>query len=139
MQTFSVHHALICPNEGLVIACHNEICDDIIHLTRQDFKTNCVSGKPIIHLGHRILEEEVRHIGSVTETWGNVSIRGLREIHTEEIIDVRFGYAEADTWKPEGMGKLSACWGKIKKDKHGQACYNQRIFFLHLSSWLMGL
>ena len=37
MQTVSVRHVLSCPNGGLVITHHNEICDDIIHLTKQDF------------------------------------------------------------------------------------------------------
>ena len=32
MQNFSVHHALIFPNGGLVIERHNEIREKIIHL-----------------------------------------------------------------------------------------------------------
>ena len=32
MQTFSVLHTLICPNGCIVIARHNEICAEIIHL-----------------------------------------------------------------------------------------------------------
>ena len=48
----------------------------------------------------------MRHGGSLPETQGDMSIRGLWEIQTEAIIDVRFGYSNADTWKPEEMDKL---------------------------------
>ena len=80
MHTFYVHQALICSNGGIVIARHNEIRDKIIHLTKQALSTNCVHGEPLIHLGRRIYEEEVRHVWSVLEKKGDVSIRGLWEI-----------------------------------------------------------
>ena len=41
-----------------------------------------------------------------------MSIRVLWEIQTEEIIDIRFGDADADTYKPEVMYKLLAWWEK---------------------------
>ena len=41
----------------------------------------------------------------------------------------RFGYAEAETWKPVIMDKLLVGWDKIKREKHGQACYDQRRHF----------
>ena len=100
MQTFLVNHALNCNNRGLLTAYHNEICDNIIHIARQAFYPNCIHGKPLIHLGHIRLEEEVYHRGIFPETQGDVSIRGLWEIQTELIIGVRFGDADADTWKP---------------------------------------
>ena len=46
MQTFYVHCALICINGGLGLARHNNICDDIIHLSIQTFSPYCVRGKP---------------------------------------------------------------------------------------------
>ena len=99
MQTFFVHRTLIWTNGGLIFARQNDICDEIIHLTRQAFSPNCVRGEYLIHLGHIILEEEVRHEGSVPETQRGISIRGLWESQTEAIIDVRFGDAYTDTWK----------------------------------------
>ena len=36
MKTFLVRHVMSCPNGGLVITRHNEICDEIIHLEKQD-------------------------------------------------------------------------------------------------------
>ena len=120
MHTFLVHHAFSCSNGGLVIKCHNERCNTIIHLYRQAFSPNYVRGKPLIHLDHSRSEEEVRHGGSITETWGDVSIQSLWEIQTGAIIDVRFGDADAKTWNPEGMDKILDWWEKINNDKHGK-------------------
>ena len=71
----------------------------------------------------------MHHGGSVPETRGNVPIRGLWKTQTEAIIDVRFGDADTETWEPYRMDKLLAGWEKTKKDKHGQACYDQQRHF----------
>ena len=47
----------------------------------------------------------------------------------EVITGVRFGDADAETWKPVRIDKFLAGWEKSKKVKHGQACYKQRTFF----------
>ena len=65
MQTFSVHHELICPNGNLIISRHNEINDKIIYLARQALHPNCVRREPLIHLERSIMEEEVRNEGIV--------------------------------------------------------------------------
>ena len=77
MKTFLVRHALIFTNGGLVIAIHNDICDEIIHLAKQAFLPHCVLGKPLIHLGCIRSDRKVRHGGSVPETRGGVSIQGI--------------------------------------------------------------
>ena len=64
----------------------------------------------------------VSHGGSVPEKRGGVSIHGLWASQIEAIIDVRFGYADAETWNPVRMYKLLVGWDKNKKEKHGQAC-----------------
>ena len=61
MQTLWLCHMLIFPNGGLDIARHNKICDNIIHLTKQDFDPNCVRRKTITHLVRRKSEMEVFH------------------------------------------------------------------------------
>ena len=129
MQISLVHFALICINGGLGIARHNEICDDIIHLSKQVFSPNCMSREPLIHLGCSRSEEEVCHGGSIPETRGDMSIRGLWEIHIEAIIDVSFGDAYMETWKPVRIDKLLAVWEKNSKEKHGQVCYYQQRHF----------
>ena len=47
----------------------------------------------------------------------------------EAIIDVRFGDDDVYSWKPSILGKLLSGWEKLKKDKHGQVCYDQRRHF----------
>ena len=54
---------------------------------------------------------------------GETSIRGLWEIQTEAIIDVRFEDTDVDSQKPVRMDKFFAGWEKLNKDKHGKACY----------------
>ena len=66
LQKFSDCHTLSCRNWGFVIARHNEIRDEIIHLARQAFYHNCVRREPLIHLGHSISEGEVHHCGSIS-------------------------------------------------------------------------
>ena len=56
LESFSVSHALIFSNIGLIIAHHNEICDKIIHLTRQAFYPNCARVEPLTHEGSSISE-----------------------------------------------------------------------------------
>ena len=56
MQTILVHHALICPNGVLVIACHNEIRGDIFHLIKQAFPPNFLHSNLIIQLIRSISE-----------------------------------------------------------------------------------
>ena len=51
LKTFSDRHALSCSNGVLVVAHHNYIRDNIIHLSRQDLSPNCIRSKPLIHLG----------------------------------------------------------------------------------------
>ena len=84
-------YVMSCPNGGLLIKRHNKICDMIIHLAKQYLPPNCVSGENLIHQGRRRSDKELCHRGSVPQTRGDVSTRGLTERHMEEIIDVRFG------------------------------------------------
>ena len=138
MQTFLVRHVMSCPNGGLVITRHNEICEKIIHFAKQYLFPNCVRGKTLIHKGHRISEKEVRQRGSAPETCDDVYIRELSEIQTEEMIDVKFRDDDAHFWNTVIMDKLLSGWKKINKKNHGQACYDQRRYFLCFYYQLMG-
>ena len=78
MQTFLVCWGTSCSNGGLVIARHNEKHYEIIHINIQALPPHCVRNEPLINLDERSRsEEEVNHIGSNPEVWGDVSIRGL--------------------------------------------------------------
>ena len=61
----------------------------------------------------------------ILETRGDVLIRGLWEIHTDAIIDVRFGDSDAETYRKETMDKLLDHWEKEKKDNYGKHCHKQ--------------
>ena len=67
----------------------------------------------------------------------DVLIRGLWYIQTESIIYVWFGYADAETYKKEGIDTLFLRWKK-NKDKHGRHCQKQQRIFLCLSYQFMG-
>ena len=72
---------------------------------------------------------EVRHGRIIPETWGDVLIKGLWEIHTDAIIDIRFGDADGEIYVKEGMDTIFTRWEKMKKDKHGWHCQNQGKHF----------
>ena len=56
-------------------------------------------------------------------------IKGLWDRQVEAIIDVKLGYADADTYKYNPMTTILARWEKIKKYKHGKHCHDQRKHF----------
>ena len=62
-------------------------------------------------------------------------IQGLWDIQFDTITDVKIGGTGADadvdtyTYKYKPMTSLLSRWEKIKKDKHGKHCNNQRNFF----------
>ena len=76
-QTFSVRYALSCSNRGLVIARHNEIRDNTIHLVRQVFYPAWIRGKPLLHQGCSRPEGWWYHDGCITLTQIDVIIRSI--------------------------------------------------------------
>ena len=50
------------------------------------------------------------HRRRIPETQGDVLIRGLWEIHTDAIIDVRFRDSDMDNYVKEGMHTLLPRW-----------------------------
>ena len=53
------------------------------------------------------------------ETRGDVLIQGLWYRHTDAVINIKIGDADADTYRFEPMVTIVAWWEKIKKDKDG--------------------
>ena len=62
------------------------------------------------------------------ETRGDIITQGLWKIWSYIIIDIRFGDADADTYKNKPMDKPLDLWEKQKKDKHGNHCHEQWFF-----------
>ena len=131
-----------CPTGGIVITRHNEIRDKIIHIKKQDFYPNCIRVKPLIHLVRSRYEEEASHREIFPETRGDGSIRGLWEIQTEAIIDVRFVDSDTETWKPVRMDNLwIICWKvgiKPRNTNMGRLAITNGENFPHLPSRWMG-
>ena len=75
-----MRHVLICRHVGLVIARQNEVCGEILYISRQAFPSNCVRGNPLIHQGLSRSEEEVRQGVHILETRGDILIQVLWEI-----------------------------------------------------------
>ena len=71
--------------------------------------------KPLIHQGRSRSEGGRYHRRIITETQGDVLIRGLWEIQTDDIIDVRLKDSDADTYVKEGMDTLFPRWEQIHK------------------------
>ena len=63
------------------------------------------------------------------ETRGGLLIRGVWNRQTNAIIYVKLGDADANTYRFEPMVTLMARWEKMKKDKHGKHCHEQRKHF----------
>ena len=93
-------HTLSRSIGSLVIARQNEICDELLYLSRRAFTSAPVFSKPIIHQGRTLSDLEM-HQGSDKHkyTRGDVMIRGLWYRQFDAIIDVKLGDSDADTYK----------------------------------------
>ena len=60
VTAFGVTHVPSCSIGNLVIACHNEIHDELLYLSRRAFTSASVRAKTLIHQGRTISEQEMR-------------------------------------------------------------------------------
>ena len=96
---------------GLVIACHNKICDKLIYLSWRAFTSASVRTKPLIHQGRTRSELEICH-GSDNhkDTRGDLMIRYLWYRQVDDIVDFKLDDADADTYNYEPVPSLLARW-----------------------------
>ena len=73
------------------------------------------------------------------DTRGDFLIRVLWEIHTDAIIDVRFGDSGTDTYRKELIYNILAHWEKENKDKNGNYCNEQQKHFSLLVLLVYGM
>ena len=66
------------------------------------------------------------------DTRGDVMIQVLWDSQVDAIIDVKLGGSDTDTYKYKPIKSLLARWEKIKKDKYGKHCHNQRKKYCRL-------
>ena len=106
--SFSVCNILSCCSRDFYIAYHRKCCCKFLQFAVQAFSYTCICSEPIIHLGRSISEEESCQVRGGLEIIVDVLIRSLWEIQTESSINIRFVYADADTYKYEPMDKFLA-------------------------------
>ena len=97
-------HAIICITGGLVITLHNNICDEILYLSRIDFTPAPVRSEPLIHQVCTRSEQEIcQGNDKYKEKWGDVMIWVLWDRKVEAIIDVKLmrpGMPPRHPWTP---------------------------------------
>ena len=83
--------------------------DELLYLAQWAFKTESVCVEPLIFQGHNRSEKDI-HQGSdkEKETRGDVMIQYLWYWQAEAIIDIKFGNADADSYKYDTMVALLA-------------------------------
>ena len=63
------------------------------------------------------------------ETWGGMMVRSVWNFQVDNIIYVKIGDADADTYNHDPMTVLLDRREIIKKDKQGKYCHDQRKLF----------
>ena len=133
-QYFLVRHVITLRIGELVIACHHEVRDNVIYLSRRDFPHNCICGEPLIHQVCSRTEEEVNNRRGGLHTIGDVLVRGLWGIQNESIIGVRVRDSESDTYKNEPIKPLLdreiGGGNKIKTSTARITTSNGNVFFI---------
>ena len=95
---FGVAHSLSCSIGGLVIACHNKICDKLLYIPWPAFTSAYVRAEPPIHQGHTRSDQEMRQGSDKDkETQGGIMIWGLWDCQVKAIIDIKLGDSDGDT------------------------------------------
>ena len=88
-----------------------------------------ILGEHLIHQGQIRSEGGIRHRSDRLEIRGDVLIQGLWDRQNNDIIYTKIGDADAYTYKFDPMDKLLYWWEKMRKDKHGNHCHEQRKQF----------
>ena len=104
---FGVTYELSCSIGSLVIARHNEICDELLYLSWRAFNSEYIRAEHLIHQGRTISELEILQGSDKNkDTRGEVMTRGLWDRQVDATIDVKLGDADADTYKYEPTKSL---------------------------------
>ena len=126
---FDVSHALSCCKVGLVISCHNKVCDKLLYLARWAFASAAVCHKLLIRQVCNISESKIRQGSDKLETWCGVIIWGLWDQQANSIIGVKLGNPDADSYRFGPMKALLARRENIKNYKHSKHWHDQQKRF----------
>ena len=70
--------------------------------------------------------EDICHVSDILDTRGDLLIRGLWDIQTDNIINAKVGNSGEYTYSLEPMVTLLDRWDKNKKDNHGKNCHKKQ-------------
>jgi hypothetical protein len=138
---FTLQHALECKCGGLVIFCHNEIKEELVHMSAKAFTPSAVRKEPLIRHG-RVAEREKTFTsmqttkesdddGNGKDKHGDILIRGFWARGTDCNLDVRVTDTDAKSYCKRLPAKvLEREETKISRGLPGEtsALYTFRLF-----------
>jgi hypothetical protein len=139
-ETFSVGHALICKQGGLVTLRHNDVAAEWHHLCARALTPAAVSDEPLIHhsrdgaAGTGAPGTEIR-----PEIRGDVAVHGFWRRGATAIFDIRVTDTDAPSYRGMAPKKVLEKHEKEKKDKYVEPCLARRRTFTPLVFSVDGL
>ena len=110
--SIDVHHVLICSKGGLITTHHNKVSFELLYLAKLPFLSASVHNKTLIHQFCSISDRGILQGSDKLDTRGEVIIWGLYGRHTDDIINIKLGNDDADTYRFEPMVMLLDWWEK---------------------------
>jgi hypothetical protein len=138
---FTLQHALCCKKGGLVISCHNEIRDGLIHMTGKAMTPSAICDRPLIQTGCiaenttacptkcNDCKSEERAEATGKSECGDLILLGFWAGRTGCIMDVYVTDMKAKSYCNRLPEKVLETGKKEKKKKYLEACLEQRHHF----------
>ena len=150
---FSVEHALDCKRGGLITQRHNEVRDELAHLSVLAYGDRNVSKEPVVCEGELAEERDAsdekeiergRGVGGrgrggggegkgkevLNGLRGDLRVRGLFERQTDAIFDIRVKNTDAPSYRQKAVAKVLEEDEKDKKRKYLKECLARRLHFV---------
>jgi len=138
-QTFSVPHAMSCKKGGLIVARHDDVKYEWLHLCTTAHTPSAVSDEPFIHSSQDQAAGANGRTEVAPETRGDVAVHGFYKRGTTTVFDVLITDTDAPSNRNQNPDKILARHEKNKKDKHLEACLARRRHFTPLVFSIDGL
>jgi hypothetical protein len=122
---FTLQHALDCKKGGLVIFCHNEIQDKLVHMAGKAMTPSAICDEPLVHPG-RVTESVKTPPTTCTpnqspgtpatgEDCGDLLLQGFWARGTKCIVDVHVTDTNAKSYCKQAPAKVLESQEKEKK------------------------
>ncbi len=118
---FTLQHALGCKKGGLVIFCHNEIRDELVHLAGKALTPSAIRDEPLIRPCRNADKENTCPTRPTSEKpaskddRGDILLRGFWARGTDCIVDVRVTDTDAKSYRHRDPAKVIATQEREKK------------------------